>query len=187
MNVSPPRQQGAALATALLFLIVLTLLGIGALREARLSLRMAANESYRVDALETSQSLVDALLADVDANFPVTQQADVQLACFPGNLTADAAPLHAPFACGTATLTPPDTPNDALDSATYVEIWREAVNGEALISAASIGTTETTARVRYARFRITAGLDRAPVGEGVAEVVQGVQIAVPAVDGVNLF
>ena len=29
--------------------------------------------------------------------------------------------------------------------------------------------------------------DRAGTGEGVAEVVEGVQIAVPAVDSVNLF
>ncbi len=187
MSASRPSQDGAALATALLFLIVLTLLGIGAMREARLSLRMAANEANRVDALETSQSLVDALLADVDTHFPVTPQADEQLSCFPGGLTTGTAPLHAPFSCGTANLTLPETPNNVLETRTYVEIWREAVNGEALVSAASIGSTETTARVRYARFRITAGIDRSGTGEGVAEVVEGVQIAVPAVDSVNLF
>lgn len=180
-------QSGAALATALLFLIVLTLLGIGALREARLSLRMAANEAHRVDALESAQSLVEALLADVDTHFPITAQADVQLGCWPDGLIAGAPPLRAPFACAGANLTLPPTPNDALTSRTYVEVWREAVNGNPLVSAASIGSTETTARVRYARFRITAGIDRASTGEGVAEVVQGVQIAVPSVDGLNLF
>lgn len=182
---SPPRrpshQRGAALATALLFLIVLTLLGLGALREGRLNLRMAANEEARVNALETAQSWVDALLAELDRNFPVTPQADVQLACYAQGVPA------LPFACPTSTLTPPQTPGDALGRQTYVEIFRESANGEALVSAASLGTTGTTARVRYARFRVTAGVDRSGAGQGVAEVQQGVQIPIPFVDGLNLF
>lgn len=181
------RQSGAALATALLFLVILTLLGIGALRESRVALRMAANDESRVNALEVSQSLVDALLADVELNFPVAAAADLQLGCFPAGTVAAAPPLRAPFSCDTASLTPPATPSAALSQQTYVEIFREAVNGEALISAASIGNTGTTARVRYARFRVTAGLDRTGRGLGAAEVEQGVQIGVPFIDGVNLF
>jgi Tfp pilus assembly protein PilX len=179
-------QRGAALATALLFLIVLTLLGIGAIREASTSLTMADNDASRINAIDTSQSLIDALLADTETHFPVTLVADLQMGCYPAGLAAS-NPLHAPFACADGGLTPPSTPSDALADRTYVEIWRESVNGQALVPATSIGTTGTTARVRYARFRITAGTDRSAVGQGAAEIQQGVQIGVPEVEGISQF
>lgn len=179
-------ERGAALATALLFLIVLTLLGIGAIREARTSLTMAGNEASRITALDVSQSLVDALLADSDTHFPVTVMADLQIGCFPAGLAAS-NPLRAPFACAEGGITPPLTASGALADRTYVEVWRESVNGQALVPATSVGTTGTTARVRYARFRVTSGTDRTALGQGAAEVQQGVQIAVPESEGIAQF
>ena len=188
MKPRPPKahQHGAALATALLFLIVLTLLGIGAIREASTSLTMADNEASRLNAIDVSQSLIDALLADIETHFPVTLVADLQVGCFPAGLAAQ-NPLRAPFACDDGGLTPPSTPSNALADRTYVEIWRESVNGQALVPATSVGTTGTTARVGYARFRITAGTDRSAVGQGAAEIQQGVQIAVPEAKGITQF
>ncbi len=186
LPLPPHRQRGAALATALLFLIVLTLLGIGAVREASTSLTMADNEASRVNAIEVSQSLVDALLADIETHFPVTLVADLQIGCFPEGLAAS-NPLRAPFGCPDGGLTPPSTPSGALADRTYVEVWRESVNGQALVPATSVGTTGTTARVRYARFRVTAGTDRSAIGQGAAEIQQGVQIAVPEVEGIAQF
>ena len=54
------RQQGAALATTLLILTVLTLLGLAAMRGSRLELKLAQNAESRVNA----QRKVYALLAD---------------------------------------------------------------------------------------------------------------------------
>lgn len=106
--------------------------------------------------------------------------------CFPEGLAAS-NPLRAPFGCPDGGLTPPSTPSGALADRTYVEVWRESVNGQALVPATSVGTTGTTARVRYARFRVTAGTDRSAIGQGAAEIQQGVQIAVPEVEGIAQF
>ncbi|HET7797678.1 MAG TPA: PilX N-terminal domain-containing pilus assembly protein, partial [Nevskia sp.] len=58
---SPRRQQGAALATALLILIVLTLLGLAAMRGSRLELRLSQNAESRVNALQSAQAIADGV------------------------------------------------------------------------------------------------------------------------------
>ena len=64
------RQRGAALATALLILIVLTLLGLAAMRSSRLELKLSQNAESRVNARQSAQAIADGI-TQVDANLAI--------------------------------------------------------------------------------------------------------------------
>lgn len=67
----PAAQRGIALATALIFLVVITILGLVAVRSSTTELRLAHNAQVRVEALQAAQAVVDAVLAN-PANLPVS-------------------------------------------------------------------------------------------------------------------
>lgn len=58
----PKHQRGIALATALIFLVVITLLGLVAIRSSTTGLKLALNEQTQTDALVTAQSMMTAVL-----------------------------------------------------------------------------------------------------------------------------
>ena len=53
---SPDRQQGVALAISMILLVVITLLGLSAVRFTVNDLKIASNEQVRVTAAQASQS-----------------------------------------------------------------------------------------------------------------------------------
>ena len=55
------RQRGAALATSLLFLVIMTLLGLAAMRSGTIGLRLSQNEGSRLDAQQNAQTLLEAI------------------------------------------------------------------------------------------------------------------------------
>jgi Na+-transporting methylmalonyl-CoA/oxaloacetate decarboxylase gamma subunit len=59
----PAKQRGVALAFGLLILLIITVIGIAALRGSLFELQMARNEESRVTALERAQSIIDATVA----------------------------------------------------------------------------------------------------------------------------
>ena len=65
------RQGGAVLFTALMFLIVVTLIALASIRSGVLELRMSLNDEIRVNAFQQAQSFVDWLVATPAAT-PVT-------------------------------------------------------------------------------------------------------------------
>ena len=56
------RQRGVALAVGLIILLLLTVLGITAMRSSIFELQMARNEESRLTALERAQSIIDAMI-----------------------------------------------------------------------------------------------------------------------------
>jgi len=60
------RQRGAALFTALMFLIILTLISLAAMRTSTLELRMASNQESKLTAFQTTQAITDATIAETD-------------------------------------------------------------------------------------------------------------------------
>lgn len=191
MNVHP-HQRGAALGVSLFILIILTLLGLTAMRGSALSMRLAANEEARLNANESAQALIDAQLLSatvVANNFPLTNTLNATIACYPEGLVLGQAPLHAPFTCALPGKTPPTSHEGKFESSSYLEIFREAgPGGQPFVTGNSVPTGGNSYRVLYARFRITGGYDRSTEGMGAAEVTQGVHIAVPdtALQGVSL-
>jgi hypothetical protein len=60
----PGRQSGVALAVGLMLLLVLTVIGIGAMRSSLMELQMARNEESRSSSFQRAQSLIDATLSN---------------------------------------------------------------------------------------------------------------------------
>ena len=67
------QQQGVALAVGLMLLLVLTVLGIGAMRSSLLELQMSRNEESRVSSFQRAQSLIDGTVANT-SNLVVSGQ-----------------------------------------------------------------------------------------------------------------
>lgn len=57
-------QRGVALAVSLLLLLLLTMIGVTAMRSSIFELQMARNEVSRITAFERAQSLIDAIISD---------------------------------------------------------------------------------------------------------------------------
>lgn len=62
----PGAQRGAALFTALMFLIVLTLISLAAMRSSTLEMRMASNDEARLSAFQRTQAVIDATIGEPD-------------------------------------------------------------------------------------------------------------------------
>jgi len=62
--LSRERETGIALVMAMIVLIILTLLGVAAIRASRLELRMSNNSQSRLSALEQAQSLADTVVSN---------------------------------------------------------------------------------------------------------------------------
>jgi hypothetical protein len=55
------RQRGIALVTALIFLVVISLISVSSMRASRTELRMATNAEARSMAFQTAQAMLDAI------------------------------------------------------------------------------------------------------------------------------
>ena len=67
---SPPsrKQSGSALITALVFLIILTVLGLSTMTTSRLEVRMAANTQFAHQAFQAAESGIAQVLANLGEN-----------------------------------------------------------------------------------------------------------------------
>lgn len=167
----PSDQHGAALAVSLVMLVILTLLGIAAMRSSRLSLRLSQNAESRITALENAQATADNISSNPTVNFPVASGLPY-VNCF-ANPTSDVA-NHIPSAstaagswqsCLTTTLTLVDP------SFRYAQVIRESPE---FVSAAALrGLAGSGRAYDYARFSVIAGFDNSDSGMGAAEVAVG--------------
>ena len=80
-------QQGAVLFTALIFLIVTTVIALASIRSGVLELRMSLNDEVRIDAFEQAQSLTDWVAA-TPSSTPVVGDEDFKR-CTTENTDAD--------------------------------------------------------------------------------------------------
>jgi Tfp pilus assembly protein PilX len=67
----PMHQDGVALAVALILLVIITLLGLSAVRLSSMELRMSGNDELRVSSFETAGSLVDAAISLANNTPPI--------------------------------------------------------------------------------------------------------------------
>ena len=63
-----PRQRGAVLAVALIFLLLLSIVAISLMRSGQLEVLMAGNSQARLGAFELAQGITDGVLARWEAN-----------------------------------------------------------------------------------------------------------------------
>ena len=88
------KQTGAALFTALIFLLILTLIGVTALKDSGLSERMSANAQISQMAFNAAESAMDRYIAEYNYNInaPAVTEAQIDLRT---TYTADYLPLQA--------------------------------------------------------------------------------------------
>lgn len=161
------QQQGAALATTLLILTVLTLLGLAAMRGSRLELKLAQNAESRVNARQSAQAIADGI-TQVEASLAISSGPGFR-ACYLPPSGSD-QPDSVPFSCSSATLTAPA--DDGLREHTYALAQRETP--EFLTTATLRGAGNSGRSYDYARFTVIGGYDNSSNGFGAAEIVQGV-------------
>lgn len=169
--ISAP-QRGVALATALIFLVVITLLGLVAMRTSTTELRLARNEQVRMEAMQTAQSVVDKVLADSD-NFPLTMDPDTPH-CFVsggGDVQAVCPPEQAQL-----TLSGPDQPLPPLfQKGIHAEVRRLPPDRAPLPG----GLLTSMAKFSGAAFAVRGQYSRGQAGQGAADIEQGVIKLVP--------
>jgi len=160
-------QHGAALATALLILIVLTLLGLAAMRGSRLELKLSQNAESRVNARQSAQAIADGI-TQIESSLAISSGPGYR-ACYRPE-SGEAQPDSLPFACTSSTLAAPA--DGGLHAHTYALAQREAP--EFLSTATLRGAGNSGRSYDYARFTVIGGYDHSSEGFGAAEVVQGV-------------
>lgn len=160
------QQRGAALITALIFLIIITMLSLSSMRSSMLELRQSSNDEIRAAAFQNAQALVDAVL-DMPAAMPVV--GDV------GYLTCSAD--FADADCDQTTLALPDgLYQDQLDDET-IRVRVERLGPTFRPPPRGLGTSARM--LTAAAFKIEAAYDRADEGQGYSEITQGVLVVVP--------
>lgn len=160
-------QHGAALATALLILIVLTLLGLAAMRGSRLELKLSQNAESRVNARQSAQAIADGI-TQIESSLAISSGPGYRACYRPAS--GEAQPDSLPFACTSSTLAAPA--DGGLHAHTYALAQREAP--EFLSTATLRGAGNSGRSYDYARFTVIGGYDHSSEGFGAAEVVQGV-------------
>ncbi|GAC1620895.1 MAG: hypothetical protein NVS9B10_03120 [Nevskia sp.] len=170
--MSARTQDGAALAVSLLILIVLTLLGIAAMRSSRLELKLSQNAESRINALETAQAVADAVTQS-DSNLSISAGPGF-IGCYVASVVPDSLPNASldQYPCSdSTTVRSPLALSTALPGYTYAQALRETP--EFLTTAALRGAGNSGRSYDFARFTVTGGYDSSAAGFGAAEVTQG--------------
>ncbi|TDU32073.1 PilX-like prepilin protein [Panacagrimonas perspica] len=191
---STQRQAGAALATALFFLVVITILGLAAMKAGQTDLRLALNEESRITAVQSAQSLLESLLESSASNMVVQQGSGYVQNCYiSGELDAASLRTRQNFDCP-ADLNPVSVlPDGTLKLHAYTMIRRESVGGSDFAPVSALRRGDSGERFRLASFTVLAGYDRTAASRaagasdsgnfGAAEVSQGTFVKVDTVDG----
>lgn len=166
-------QQGAVLITALMFLVILTLISITAMRSSTLELRMAGNEQEHRRALQSTQSAVNGVMAQTSI-----QVIDVGITnCYRFADTTDPTTLAGCTTANTTTLTSGpgyDAPNLVaanLDAITACpRSIANSARGQGSLRTSNAGTS--TGNCAY--FTVTSSYDDTAARGGAAETAEGV-------------
>jgi len=159
------RQRGVALAFGLIILLVITVIGIGAMRSSIFELHMARNEEARVTALERAQSIVDAT---------ITVASNLLVAGAVGNTNCKGA-YYANDNCTSGSVTFDDSLDDATINA-RASVRVERLAPEFAPAPRVIGSSVNI--FEAAQFAVEGTYDARATREGRATVAQGVMVLV---------
>jgi len=187
-RVRPRAQRGAALATALFFLVILTLLGLAAMRSGNVDLRLAQNEGSRLDAQQNAQSAIESV--PYATALIVKPGSGYLQACAIGQgLSASALLQQQGFSCPSESAVDALMPNTNYKRYLYISVRREQVNGGDYVPVSALRDGDSGDRYDLAAFTITGGYDRIASGEdlaqGGAEVAKGVYVKVARIRGLT--
>ena len=181
-------QRGAALATALFFLVILTLLGLAAMRSGNIDLRLAQNEGSRLDAQQNAQTAIESIMSGYLAALTVLPGSGYLQSCKIGNgLNATALSQQQGFSCPSDKVVDALLPNTNYQQYLYLSVRREQINGGDYAPVSALREGDSGASYDLASFTLTGGYDRIASSEGLAqggaEIVQGVYVKVAKIRG----
>jgi hypothetical protein len=169
MNRFRGSQAGATLIVALLFLLLITLVAATGAETSTLQLQMAGNEQSRVEAQQRSLAILDAIIDDSgnapvvgNIGFKICDQSSTDTSCDLNVITLDAAVTTLP-------------------SGVDVDYFVTRV-GPLEIDAPTMSEAEVSSASAYklARQEVTASIDGVEERLGISNVVQGVNVRIPA-------
>lgn len=170
------RQAGAALFTALIFLIMITLLSLAAMRSSVLELRMAGNQELKNTAFQRAQAVVDATVGD-SANMPSLSTVGAT-----NCMTSD------PLAGDGTVCTTTGVVLDESYLSNYTEYFDGDVSdGEVYARVTRLGPLEqpaprsigTSAAIySVASYQVDAIYDLSQIGQGRAQVREGIMLLI---------
>lgn len=171
-------QGGAALFVALMFLIIITMLSLAAMRSSVLELRMASNQELKNTAFHRAQALVDATIGDT-GNMPTLGDIDVT-----NCMASDPAASSATVCKSTGVVLDDaylsdDTFVDYFDGNTdNGEIYARVTRLAPLEKAAprSIGTSAAVYSV--ATYEVDGNYDLSEIGLGKAHIREGLMLLI---------
>lgn len=165
------QQRGAALFTALMFLIMITMLSLTAMRSSVLELRMASNQELKNTAFQRAQAIIDSTIAD-SANMPTLGAVD-STNCLPNDAaacTSKTVNLADAFLADETHLTDGDEDNGHMLARVTRLAPLEAPAPRAIGTSASIYSVAT--------FEIRGKYDMTDLGQGGSEIVEGVMVLI---------
>jgi len=175
-KLRPRAQRGAALFTALMFLIVLTLISLAAMRSSTLEMKMASNDEARLSAFQRTQAIVDATIGDTD-NVQVLGAVGRRVctggsaADTPDNIACDDVDRGDSYGVSLASDTYDD---DVADGKIKVAVTR--LSPAEAPAPRAIGTSAAVYAV--ANFKIDAYYDGTEDGLGRGRIVEGVMVLI---------
>lgn len=161
------RQQGAALVTALVFLIIITAIALSSMRSSTQELRMAVNAEEKLGAAQRAQALSDAVSAN-PASTPVVGDVGRRV-CTP--FVAGNVPCH------DYTLILPADVSTVIPAADNRFVAVERLGAETRPCPRGIGVS--LGEFGCAAFRVHSQYDGSANRRGRADVNEGVLVLVP--------
>ncbi len=152
------RQNGAALFMALIFLLILTILGVFGMNSSRLENMMAGNNQFQTAALNNAEVVVNAAELDLQSMIGGAKKA----CYYPQATLVDPSPLNWPSSITTC------TPTDVPDARYIVEYVGQGIDDDC---GKSLGKGETKAGCIHYDFLVTAQAD---TSRGARRTVQTV-------------
>ena len=159
----PMSQRGAALFTALIILVAVTLVSLASLGTSLMELRMSANEEATMQAFEMAQAAIDDVISQGDTNFSVK-----------GGVGDKKCTSNVPN-FGTecdATAVVLDSPLQASDH--FLAIERESTE---VCPPRALGTS--CVKAKAVTFSVSSSYDRTLYGQGRADLEQGYMVVIP--------
>lgn len=176
-HTRPNSQRGAALAIALLMVVIITLLGVAALRATQVELKLAQNAESRMSAIENAESMA-RYAESTYGTLPVD-----------GNLSFTACVLPAvvrtaEFSCPSSSISTSNSTSQ-LQLYGYALIRREAPLFVEVNVLREVGHETSAKNYDFARFTIVGGYDRTPQRMSAAEITEGRLVLHTKVVGVS--
>lgn len=158
------RQRGVALFVALIFLVIITMIAVSAVRFSTTNVRSALNEEYRATAFVNAQSIVDAVISDPN-NMPVTSGSVGQVYCTPG------------LGCGNEIITLPSGLFPDQQSAKTVTATVQRMEPEQAPPPRGAGAS--LHKFYGANFSATGTYDETSSGQGRTQIHEGLILILP--------